>query len=36
MYHRLLEERQIELREKKTIVAALYEAKIEKKKLFVY
>lgn len=28
MYHSLLEEREIGLREKKTIVAALYEAKI--------
>lgn len=33
MYHSLLEERQIELREKKTIVAALYEAKIEAKEI---
>lgn len=33
MYHSLLEERQIELREKKTIVAALYEAKIEEKEI---
>ncbi|AWK52783.1 hypothetical protein DIC82_18065 [Clostridium beijerinckii] len=33
MYHSLLEERQIELREKKTIVAALYEAKIDGKEI---
>ncbi|MEG2379969.1 MAG: hypothetical protein RSB77_07115 [Bacilli bacterium] len=33
MYHSLLEEHQIELREKQTIVAALYEAKIEEKEI---
>ena len=33
MYNSILEERQMELREKKTIVAALYEARIEEKEI---